>query len=132
MDSFEGFKEEFTPIKKKSTPEPLVRYNGHLTDAYLMKYFCMHVDYFVVGRTLIVRSPLYSGEAVVIDSPKDLQVYMLRLLSEREDGHLFDLMVKMDERKIKTVYQRLVVNPEAIDRGRIFLESCLRRANNIS
>ncbi len=126
MDSFEEFKSEFAPVIKKSTPEPLVQYNGHLTDAYLTKYFCMHVDYFVVGRALIVWRPLYSGEAVVIDDPKKLQVFMLRLLSKREDDHLFDLMGKVDERKVKTVYRQLLLNPDAIDRGNAFLRTAVK------
>ena len=130
MDSYD-FEKNVTPVRTASKPETLVRYNGNLTEEFLIKFFCMEADYFVLGNTIVVMRPRFSNRAVVIDSPKDLQVYMLRLLSEREDDHLFDLMVKMDERKIKTVYQRLVVNPEAIDRGRTFLESCLRRANNV-
>jgi hypothetical protein len=125
------FEKNVTPVRTYRKPETLVRYNGNLTEAYLTKFFCMHVVYFVLGNIIIVMRPGFSGRATVIDSPKDLQVYMLRLLSKREDDHLFDLMVKTDERKMRTVYRRLVGNPEAIDRGWTFLESCLRRADNL-
>lgn len=121
MKDFREADMRFVPVQKVREAEVLTRVNGNITDTFLTKYFCLNVEYFVIGSILIITRSRYSGKVIVIDSPKDLQVFMLRELNRYEEDHLYDLMVKVNERKIKTVYRQLILNPDAIDRGKDFL-----------
>ena len=69
--------------------------------------------------------PWPSTEFLVIDDPRELQIFIMRSLVENCEDNLLDLMVKVDEGKVKKVYRQLVLNPDAIDKG----IACLKRAN---